>query len=390
MKKVGKQPGAYSLIFAFVMMTGIMLVASATIENTQNKVRYFNELEGSSKARLAAESAVDLALRDLRGYEAGYESSNSNAFCEYADPANPGAACQTSAEYQVLSLGTQLGASSRYFTPIPNTGDAAPFGECSILDNSQQSVNHSCNWNKLMVGQTINIPLYSVNSSNGDIELPSLDPAWTNWYLKVRTPCTNGSLANNCDGGSRYVLDGDSSDYANDDTIILWQLTALIDDGSPEGDIVSLVPNDEVFELFGTAFRDFALNTEVYESLINDPSINANLTGYIVLKAEAEDEYQPLYDLSVGDPGAIGAGNSLKQLALQLNIVSPLVEQFTGNSVPYLEWQLSTSGPAPFADNKTVIVGEGYYEGQSGTFYFPHVITQSSIDESATIYALGN
>ena len=60
---------AYSLIFAFLIMTVIMIVAGTTIENTQEKVRYFNELEATSQARLSAESAAELAVMQIREYE---------------------------------------------------------------------------------------------------------------------------------------------------------------------------------------------------------------------------------------------------------------------------------------------------------------------------------
>ncbi len=387
-----KQP-AYSLIFAFVMMTGIMLVAAATIEDTQSKVRFFNDLEGSSKARLAAESSVDLALRDLRGYDAGYESSDPESFCEYADPGNQTGPCQTSGEYEIFSQGEEA-TDGRFYIPIPNTGNAAPLDECDITDNTVHPTGHSCNWNKLLVGQTVNIPLYT-SDATGEIVPPSEILNFSDWELSVRTPCTDGNLEDDCGDGQggveRFLLDGDDSVYETDDTIILWTLTGFVNDGTPEGDLVSLVPNDAVEAPFFSTIRKLADNTEIYESLINDPTINlGDLSGYVVLKAEdLGNEFQPLYDLSIGDVGAIGAGD-LEQLALQLTIVNPLVEQSTGDSVPYLEWQLSSSGPAPFADNKTVILGEGYYEGQTGTFYFSHVIEQSSIDESATIYTLGN
>jgi len=53
---------AYSLVFAFLIMTVIMLVAGTTIENTHDKVIYFREIEGTAQARLAAESAAELAV----------------------------------------------------------------------------------------------------------------------------------------------------------------------------------------------------------------------------------------------------------------------------------------------------------------------------------------
>ena len=389
MKKTFKKTSAYSLVFAFVFMTGIMLVAASSIQDTQNKVRFFNDLEASSKARLAAESAVDKALRDLRGFEAGYESADANAFCE-VDPLDSGS-CKTSGEYQILAQGNNVNAGARSFVPIPGTGSAAPDDACDVMADPQEGINHSCNWNKMLVGETVNIPLYSVDSSTGDFVLPTLDAAWTDWKLKVRTPCSNGSLLNGCDGGVRYVLDGDSVDYANDDTVILWQLTAQVDDGTPEGQLITVVPNDQTVSVFDVVVgREFSLNTEIYESLINDPSINTDLTGYIVLKGQNINEYTPLYELSTGMESAIGTGNTLEQLVLQLNIVSPLIEQGTGSSVPYLEWQLSNSGPGHFADNKTVIVGEGTYQGVNGTYYFPYNLEVDTIDESAIIYTLGN
>ena len=76
-----------------------------------------------------------------------------------------------------------------------------------------------------------------------------------------------------------------------------------------------------------------------------------------------------------------------------MTIVNPLIVKDTtpDQSVPYLEWQLeSNMSSGAFADNKAVIVGEGYYTGQSGTFYYPSVVTRTTVGERTATYTISN
>ena len=396
-----RSQSAYSLVFALVMMTGIMLVASSTVENTHEKVVFFADIEAPSKARLASESSIDLALSDLRNQEAGYGGTVDDAFCKtfleeqknsgVENPSGSDSDCQSAGAYEVISTGAEI--NDRWTIPASYTGSAAPEGACtepgSPEDNTDYNRNHACHWNKLLYGDTDVIPLYSVDS-NGDLIYPQLESNWEEWVFKVRTPCKDGSLE--CDPLlDRYMLNVDFNDYANDDIVVQWQLVAELDDGNS----VVLNPDGACHQIPGVCvFRDMTKNTEIFESLVNDPfDVNSISSAYAVLKAKevadggGNEEYYPLWAFTTGDDSVIGTDKSLERIFLQIKVVTPLVEQ-NGNSVPYLEWQLVSDGTEPFADNKFVIIGEGTYVGRGGTYYFKEVVTQPSVDESNVINVL--
>lgn len=167
------------------------------------------------------------------------------------------------------------------------------------------------------------------------------------------------------------------------DSVIFWQLVGTDTSGNP----VSLVPDDTPYnDGRGHVTRDPSLNTEIYESLINTVSGS----DYVVLDTSST-LYTEIYNTCIGDlDGDRTVETDLASLSLQLDIVTPLLEDGTGKSIPYLEWQLITDSDFPFADTKAVIIGEGYHQGTEGIFYYPIVWTRSTTGESANIYTLSN
>jgi len=115
---------------------------------------------------------------------------------------------------------------------------------------------------------------------------------------------------------------------------------------------------------------------------------------YIVLQANTTStptDYSSLYYACMGDSNEDGTRDiTLSDLSLQMNIVIPLKELSTEASIPYLEWQLTIDSSEPFADNKSMIIGEGYHQGTRHIFYSSDVITRSTTGENTTIYTLSN
>lgn len=351
-----KQP-AYSLVFAFLVMTVIMIVASATIQNTESKVRYFAELEATAQARLAAESAVERAVAMVRDYGAGYEVSGESEFC-----VGGSGSCESYGNYEVYADGTLL-SDGYYYLPIAGTGTAGLSDDCSVLDVNEDP-DDPCNWNKLMYGESVTIPLYSIDSENPEGSILTADDLGIDeWSLRVRTPCVEGYDAD-C---VRYEFDTSGSTYASGDTIVLWQ---VIYEDSDTGSLAALVPDDVMLG----PIRHTTANTEVYEEKIN----TANVSGdYVVLSSDDIADY---------------AANDVNELeaVLQLDIVSPL--RSAAGTIPYLEWQLQMGNmaTAPFADGKSVFVGECYHEVNGKIYYFPYVVTRSTVGEGSTVYTLSN
>lgn len=351
-------------------MTVILIIASATIQNTESKVRYFAELEATAQARLAAESAAERAITMIRNYEAGYETSEDNVFCSGITATHT--TCTSYGDYEIYAKGTELTddfGSTNFYIPIAGTGTAGLSDECSVMNVTGDYANpdHPCNWNKLMYGESVTIPLYSSDESGTGI-LTAADLGISSWSLRLRTPCANGSYESDCDGDVRMKFDTTGSELSSGDTIILWQI--IYDDGV--GNMEALVPDDAVIP-FGFTDDRGGDNTEVYEKLIND---EMDAGTFEVLNSD---------DIA----GYAGTVDALEAV-LQLNIVSTLSSD-TG-IIPYLEWQLKMDNMAiaPFADPKSVILGEGFYEGNGKTYYFPYTVTRYTVGEGSTAYTLSN
>ncbi len=370
---------AYSLIFAFLIMTVIMIIASTTVENTTEKLAYFREMEGSTEALLAAESATEQAILAMKDYNAGYSIGlQSDAF--QVDEDGDGTA-ETWADYTVYST-AQLNSNDTggyYYTPIPGTGSAASEDDCTVSDSdhdgdfdNDEAVDHPCNWNKLMYGDSVTIPLYADDGSGGISNPYAL--GFTGFYLKVRTPCadTEGQ-PDEADCSARFELDSGDGSLEQDNSVILWQIIGEETDGTS----VTVIPDDESEYNPSPTHRRYertSNNTEIYEDSIN------SATDYVVLEVNSSTN---------SDIYGTCTGTDIESLSLQLDIVTPLIDS-GGSSVPYLEWQLSTESTSPFGDTKAVIMGEGYHQGQSGIFYYPFVVTRSTTGESTNVYTLSN
>ncbi|MEK9160047.1 MAG: hypothetical protein AAB383_04940 [Patescibacteria group bacterium] len=374
-----RQP-AYSLIFAFLIMTVIMIIATTTIENTNEKLAYFTEMEGSTEAALAAQSAAEQAVLAMKDYEAGYSLGLDEQVFQVDE--NGDGDFETWGDYTVYSTAQQNstdGATGYYYTPIPGTGSAADDDDCTVRDSNHdgdfdddEGVDHPCNWNKLMYGQSVTIPLYVSDGSETGVLTPA-DLGLSALYLKVRTPCAdNVGQPDEADCSSRFELDTGDGSLEEDNSAILWQIIVEKTDGTS----VSVIPDDtSAYDLYSRSYkRNSSLNTEIYEDLIN------SATGNIVLEISS---------FTNPETYAICSNTDVETLSLQLDIVTPLIDS-SARSIPYLEWQLSTSSTSPFADTKAVISGEGYHQGKTGIYYYPFVITRSTTGESTSIYTLSN
>lgn len=371
---------AYSLVFAFVIMTLIMIIASASIQNVRNKLIRFNQIEAAAQARLAAESATELAILAIKDQPPGYELESEEAFCLDPDSDNT---CNVSGDYTVVAQGQEhddIGPGST-FIPVPGTGNAAPSDQCSLL-SPQEDINHPCNWNLFRVGESVTIPLmvYDENAADDQISLPTLDSGFTSFSLKLRTPCQNGSYdeaCNNNDGTTsddvRYEFEGVGSNPIGNPSLVLWQLIGEDDSGSQ----FALIANDSASGSTPNKRRELD-NSELYESLINDGTTNGD---HIVLESTNFTEIQDF----ITDQDS----NGITSLVLQLDLVSAL--ENSNGSIPYLEWQLEIdSAGLPTSDNKASIYGEGLVNIGGVSYYFIHEVFKPLFGENVNIYTLSN
>ena len=365
-----KNQPAYSLIFAFLVMTIIMFYSATTAQTVREAIASHRNLtEGAVEVKWAAFSAAQLGVVAMKGYNAGYSVDlTEDAF--QLDEDGDGT-YETWADYTVYSSAqtNDTATDGTFYTPIPGTGSAASLGDCSIQDDDL-SVDHPCNWNKLLYGESVTIPLYT-DDEFGGILTPS-DLGLTSLYLKVRTPCSDTEgQPDEADCTARFELDSGDGSLEQDNSVVFWQLIGETTDGTT----VSVVPDDDnKYNTRTSRYERWTDNTEVYEDLINSASDSVVLE---ISSSSNPDIYNTCTALDI------------ESLTMQMNIVTPLIDS-SGSSIPYLEWQLSTESTSPFGDTKAVIMGEGYHQGQNGIFYYPFVVTRSTTEESTNVYTLSN
>ncbi len=387
---------AYSLIFAFLLMTVLLIAAGSAAAITRSKLALYNDLEGSEQALLAAQSAAEMGIAALKqdfdgdgevdelpGYEGASEAGD-EIICEGSSGGATGSDCETSGSYTIYAEASP-GPSDLYYLPMFGTGTAGLADDCSILDYVDADpelvdVDNPCNWNKLLYGQSVTIPLFDTDDDTGEAVLPADFTDFNGWSLKIRTPCSNASMASDCDGEDRYVLDEDGS-VSGGDSVVFWQLVAE----STDGDHFYLIPDDSLSAFTGN--RSSSSNTEIYESLIND----ASLSNYTVLDApkSGSSKYEDIYHFCIGDTDGDSATTvvDFSKIYLQLNIVSNL--ETSSSSVPYLEWQVETDASESIADNKALVLGEGTVNLFSN-YFSRYFISHETTGQSANVYTLSN
>ena len=70
----------------------------------------------------------------------------------------------------VISRAQPNNGSSEFYTDS-NDWYRRPSDECDYLASADEDVDHACNWNKIMYGQSVTIPLYSYDG--GAIKNPN-------------------------------------------------------------------------------------------------------------------------------------------------------------------------------------------------------------------------
>lgn len=343
---------ALGLIAAITFFTiGIATTMISAIQNTASSKK-------ALQAEYAAQGGVEMARKELKslgvasGAGATGEAVVVKKICTEQDGNCKGGTVIN--DQSVYSTFTIKGKDSNLLTlysdptafnyrsiPVLGTGNADE--NCAAIKNSSEvklNSTHSCNWNKIYYGESVEIPLYVDNG----------DGTWKNYYdlfistfkVRVRTPCENGSTLN-C--SPRYSVNVTSPGYgASGLPVINWQISGTCGD---TGDVCGLSPviatNPPEFsaimesDLSPIAVLDFASKDGVD---FFDPAKKGRITNF----------------LKNLDPWA---GNKLNKPVLKLSFVKEILD---GNSsVPYLEYQILYRGISPFAASYVVdIKGIGY------------------------------
>jgi len=374
-----KNTAGVSLIIAIIFVSAFLLVIAGLAEVQIRTIRNIANRESEAKARYLAESAQELANYwvTTKGVGANSEDDangigllkgalyvvaqgmgitncvSTNCVPDFKIQSRAGAGDTFS-----LSFGTAL-PQTYYSVPIRRTGSVAK--ECQVdvptalaAVTDMDKANDACNWNKIGVGETVEVPLYYDDQTG--------TPSWGSgsFILRVRTPCEdyeNGTT--NCTSGERielYPKVGDPA-YRNrdkDKVLIQWLISSK--DGGKTmvaGDKTVVVQNGSLrVDLSDT--RDGSKNTEISAGRIDDAVDNSSgsLDGFLVLNSDQKGK-----DLAQSDPQSINSFlQNVSNPILRLSLVDQPKRQAPPSlNVPFLEYQLLTTNA--ISDTKSSLSG---------------------------------
>jgi Tfp pilus assembly protein PilX len=385
-----------SLLISIVLVAIVTVFALGVSNLVFSTLRQTANVNRSNQAFFAAEGALEEGLLQNQTQGAGYTSPATDV--TLCDATQTGADCPTATVAIQGTVPTALKYeysgtyNGMYSIPTPGTGTAG--NDCSPLkayynkayvfpegsSSGQQTYapwEHPCNWNKLRVGESVAIPLYTVAAGDSGSNCPfdsylgykvcnPVNLGLTNLILRVRTPCMDGSEF--CPASERYDLQYNAGDpyYGGDDTVVAWQITATSLDHKTT---YTLKPRTDSVIGYPHNTRG-PMNTEISEGLIKTARLSTS-DPFRIFK-----ETSPGKDL-FGVSGSLinFLTNAVTFLRTNLDIINQPVlkltlvhslDAFSGNtSVPYLEYQLLTnSSILPPTDTSQTITAEGV----SGTF----------------------
>lgn len=375
-KLYGTKPGV-SLLISLILVSILVIFGIGVSNLVISSIRESANVNQANQAYYAAEGGMEVGLLENKNKDAGYDATLADVYYNGSGkPGEPGVLLSKVKIQGTVPASSQIGG--EYVMPRPGTGTAGT--GCDPLD-PPVDIDHACNWNKIKVGETVGIPLYTTNA-DGTINNPA-DSALNlqNLKVKVRTPCKDGG--NSCSGSGRYLLNayegnpetvcGPLRSVLCGDTILSWQINAMNKAGNKVYNMEQLSEYDD----FSDNRPDY--NTEIYAWLINDAKnpggLNAGVTtfncgNYCVLDENragfelASDAYGPILDFlnnsSAGYFPRAGV-EVINKPVLKLSVIHALNE-FAGDTVPYLEYQITTNvgigGSA--ADLSQTITAEGF------------------------------
>lgn len=392
-KKVYRTRPGVSLLISLILVSILVIFGIGVSNLVISSIRESANVNQANKAYYAAEGGMELGLLENKGKDAGYDATLADV--DYngtgGKPGEPGVLLSKVKIQGKVPASSQIGG--EYVMPRPGTGTAGT--GCDVLNppvdvsDATKGIDHACNWNKIKVGETVGIPLYTTNL-DGSINNPA-DIDLQNLKVKVRTPCMDGASGgpNSCTGSGRYRLDdyngvdttlkctSSKPDFCGD-TVVSWSIVGTNVTGDK---VYTLVPIG-VFN--PTTGKRLPYNSEIYEWLINSvrssgvPFGGFSCDKYCVIYEnrggiDPLDESNPASILDFLLDGAIdgwfvrSGGDKIYKPILKLSVISSLSEFSSADLIPYLEYQITTNvgvgGTAP-ADLTQTVTAEGF----SGSF----------------------
>ncbi|GEM_PF-5139686 len=403
MKKNNPRSGV-SLIIAIVFVSALLLVMGGLFEIRIRVIQAVGNRETEAKAQYLAQSAVELASFWAATHGVGVNTADAamdlspliSAAVELGitncadidnDATNgPAISCvgvevvNRPADAQKVSFDGAL----YYSAPIRGSGDSAGESvDCGAVAAAEiVSADHSCNWNRLYVGRTMEIPLYYEDADGAVTKLDFSAGSTEEFKLRIRTPENIILYPPVIDG-----LGGENTDYRDpekDPVLVQWSIFNA--EGS--GALTAL-------DLKDGAKRDVVPeNTEISGGQINTANLNSypdieeldHLENSIILQYKvSSDTFQKHKGKNItsgptnGQPQLIGSAiDNYDRPVLRLSLVGQPQRNVSEDNetfsyldgdlnerkfdVPYLEYQVLTKEDAA-SDSKSLIIGRAEIGG---------------------------
>ncbi|MEK7523736.1 MAG: hypothetical protein AAB588_01770 [Patescibacteria group bacterium] len=399
-----------SLIIAMLFATAFMLLLAGMAQSQLAVIRNIANRENADKTRALIESVEELASYAASKHFSGWNSTAESVAeleqeawesaremgytsCDTTNAANGTKPCAGFSVQGRGDAGTRINfnGTQYYSVPTPDYDGSKLIGTGSAAKADSQGLsacdpatykdgtqaNDPCFWDRLNVGQTVEIPLYYEDASG---VVQNINLATSTFKLRVRTPCDNAGYEEVA--GCRRVelfprVSTTTDSYRNvkkDKVLIQWMIT---------GEDKTLLASDA--ETGGVRDdRLFKNNTELSAGRINDamsPNDGRYLSDFLVLQEDhkgtqlaGSEKEEPLIK-------AFNSPNSTLRLSLvgqpRRNVYDSTQynpERHANDrafDIPYLEYQLlvicNTSGCAP-SDSKAILSGWVQIGGFSKSF----------------------
>ncbi|MCA9374623.1 hypothetical protein KC725_05690 [Candidatus Peregrinibacteria bacterium] len=381
-KAIYRHREGVSLIIAIGLVTVITLFSLIVSNVVVTSIRQSANVNQANKAFFNTEGALEQGLLANSKEGAGYSSGET-------------AADNLDATFEIqgqVPVNTQYDTPSSYDgmygAPTPGSGNVAedcdpdkpwistPFnydngGYIEDPTTGYDAADHPCNWNKITVGEVVNIPLYVTGqcSANPDSICDPADLGLDTIIVRLRTPCANGDEF--CAPIDRFDLDtaNGNPEVAGDDTIVDWQITGVPMGG---GSTYVMDPNRDAWDVFPCFGNRCPWVTEIYESLLNQQKNNASFENLVIEQNSTKLGLEPktkntgnlynfIHNISPWDVGGMAQRISeIHKPVLKLSVINSLQES-QSTVIPYLEYQILTDAQnyAP-TDASQTIRAEGY------------------------------
>jgi len=394
-KKLFRTRPGVSLLISLILVSILVIFGIGISNLVIASIRESANVNQANQAYYAAEGGLEVGLLESKGKDAGYDATMPDV--DYngtgGKPGEPGVLLSKVKIQGTVPASTKIGG--EYVIPRPGTGNAGancdPLNPPMDLSDTKLGIDHACNWNTIKVGETVGIPLYTTavdpaDSSKTIIKNPS-DLDLQNLKIKIRTPCKPGASGgpNSCVGSDRYTLDAyngndtllkctsSKPDYCGD-AIVSWQIVGANKDVNK---VYTLVPFNIINPVINKRKQ---LNSEIYEWLINTSKLSGptipgfTCSPYCVVNegragVDPLDDQNPASMLDFLLNGTVdglfvrSGGDVINKPVLKLSVISSLEEYASGDTVPYLEYQITTNvgglGSAP-PDQAQTITAEGF------------------------------